>query len=325
MLALESLRAAMIRLLGTEQWSAEQLAAGLTNRTWAVTVQNASAPSLVVQALLDDEAAAGVGISRELQFGAAELASSLGIAPRLLERYDDLGVVVSEFFPGVMFGESGERRTDAIRGVARALRLLHAAPAEPRFASSSTAPMEGTEVLRKRAEAGNPARYAEFAWAMAPIDEITRRYAAERLLEPQRLCLTHNDLISGNILVGGPAQGVRLIDWEYAGLGDPYSDLGDFAGKCELEPGEELLLLAEYADGYSASMHAWLRVYRYINIVREALWGLAMTGLGLAEINYDAYTRLRFAQVGEYLGTPEFTWALDTLAGTPATVSLNID
>lgn len=305
-LALERLDATAERLADGTPWRAEALATGLTNRTWAVRLGDEPVPSFVVQVLLDDAAARAVGIDRTLQFAAAEVGSTLGIAPGLV-RYDaEQAVSVTEFFAGVMFGDAGPaRRSVAVREVGRALRLLHAAPAEPRFASPSTAPVDGSAALRARAQAANAALSEEFAWAMAPIDLVARHG------DRARIALTHNDLITGNILVG---DGIRLIDWEYSGLGDPYSDLGDFAGKCELSPAEERELLDEYCGAYDPVVHAWLRVYRVVNVVREALWGIAMTRIGKAETDYEAYVRFRFAQTGEYLQTPEYRWAAETLA-----------
>ena len=45
----------------------------------------------------------------------------------------------------------------------------------------------------------------------------------EKLLaEIRRPALCHNDLVHSNIIDGDP---VRLIDWEYSAVGDPYFDL----------------------------------------------------------------------------------------------------
>jgi thiamine kinase-like enzyme len=46
---------------------------------------------------------------------------------------------------------------------------------------------------------------------------------ADLRFTPYRECLCHNDLVAGNILEG--SQGLKFIDWEYAGLGDPWFDL----------------------------------------------------------------------------------------------------
>ena len=46
--------------------------------------------------------------------------------------------------------------------------------------------------------------------------------ATRRSVRPSALC--HNDLVAGNILETD-GQGLVLIDWEYAGIGDPFFDL----------------------------------------------------------------------------------------------------
>ena len=64
----------------------------------------------------------------------------------------------------------------------------------------------------------------------------------------------HNDLLAANfIAVPG---GIRIVDWEYAGMGDRYFDLANFAVNNELDgDGEEAFLAAylERAAGARAS------------------------------------------------------------------------
>ncbi|UFS58606.1 phosphotransferase [Subtercola endophyticus] len=301
-IAAERLEEAMARFVGTVDWHAETLAAGLTNRSWIVRIEGAD--PVVAQSLMDADGARSIGIDRERQYAAADLAASLGIAPRMLVRYLDLGVVISEFVVGTTFFDATELRPRAIVDIARSLRTLHAVEPDPRFENDITVPMSGTRLIRERARSANPQMFAEFSWAIDPIETV------EELYRGRDLCLLHNDLTDGNILVGPVT---RLVDWEYCGLGDPYSDLGDFAGKCELSVDEELVLIEHYQGEYDWQVHAWLRLYRYINVVREALWGIRMTEIGKSESDYDAYARFRFAQVGDYIGGAEFSWAVESL------------
>ena len=47
----------------------------------------------------------------------------------------------------------------------------------------------------------------------------------------------HNDLLTANFLHDG--ERVQIIDWEYAGMGDRYFDLGNFAVNNELVEDDE--------------------------------------------------------------------------------------
>ena len=56
--------------------------------------------------------------------------------------------------------------------------------------------------------------------------------------------LCHDDLLAANFL--RCADGIRIVDWEYAGMGDRYFDLGNFAVNNELDAGQEAALLDAY-------------------------------------------------------------------------------
>ena len=72
------------------------------------------------------------------------------------------------------------------------------------------------------------------------------------------------------------ADGLRIVDWEYAGMGDRYFDLGNFAVNNELDDAEE--------DGASSTPTssepptprrlATLRLMRFMSDFREAMWGV---------------------------------------------------
>ena len=47
----------------------------------------------------------------------------------------------------------------------------------------------------------------------------------------------HNDLLAANFIAG--EQHLWIVDWEYAGMGDRYFDLANFAVNNELDDGGE--------------------------------------------------------------------------------------
>ena len=56
----------------------------------------------------------------------------------------------------------------------------------------------------------------------------------------------HNDLLNANFIDDG--ERLRIVDWEYAGMGDPFFDLGNFSINHELPPEADEALLRAY-DG----------------------------------------------------------------------------
>jgi thiamine kinase-like enzyme len=67
--------------------------------------------------------------------------------------------------------------------------------------------------------------------------------SAYALIEPGPQALCHNDLVCQNVLEG---DGLALIDWEYAGMGDPFFDLAIVVQHHELEENLARHFLAAY-------------------------------------------------------------------------------
>ncbi len=88
----------------------------------------------------------------------------------------------------------------------------------------------------------------------------------------------HDDLLAGNLIQ--TEHEILLVDWEYAGIGHRYFDLGNLAVNNEFDEAAELRLLEAYfgetLDGGPTrdSRLAALRLYRLVSDAREAAWGV---------------------------------------------------
>jgi thiamine kinase-like enzyme len=84
-------------------------------------------------------------------------------------------------------------------------------------------------------------------------------------------------LLLGNFIDAGTA--LKIIDWESAGLGDRFFDLGNFAAHNELSEDQERLLLAYYfGEARPADLHR-LRLMRLVSDLREATWGYLQSAI----------------------------------------------
>ena len=77
-----------------------------------------------------------------------------------------------------------------------------------------------------------------YAWAR----QVARRIEQLRRAAPERPC--HNDLLNANFIDDG--RRVRIVDWEYAGMGDVFFDLANFAINHELDARRPWALLEAY-------------------------------------------------------------------------------
>ena len=102
----------------------------------------------------------------------------------------------------------------------------------------------------------------------------------------------HNDLLAGNFIRG--AEQLWIVDWEYAGMGDRYFDLANFAVNNELgEAGEQALLGAYFARAGAdrAQRLATLRLMMFMSDFREAMWGVVQTAVSELDFDFDDYAR----------------------------------
>jgi thiamine kinase-like enzyme len=122
--------------------------------------------------------------------------------------------------------------------------------------------------------------------------------------------LCHNDLLAANFLASDA--GIRLIDWEYAALGDPYFDLGNFAVNNGLGAAEEEAFLGAYL-GAAPGAHrlARLRLMRFMSDFREAMWAVLQGTLSDLDFDFGAYARTHFDRLAAGAADPGFEHLLE--------------
>jgi uncharacterized cupin superfamily protein len=279
----EELRDTMREMFPTrDAWQAHALDGGMTNRSWRVRFDH-SAPDVVVQLLAPPESAGQLGIRRDVQRRVEELIGPLDLAPTVLVRSDQPQAVASTFVDAVPLPAAGPDRRREIVDVAAALRVLHACevPVGEDLAGRLSDGFGSIRWLRSGVEARSRQAIEPFAEALSVITEF------ERLRGAYRRCLVHSDLSAGNVLVGDR---VYIIDWEYAGLGDPWYDLGGFSARNALDDDEERLLISVYNGSPDEGLLSVLRLYRFLVIVAEALWGLTAADVAFADFDHLTYS-----------------------------------
>jgi thiamine kinase-like enzyme len=113
-------------------------------------------------------------------------------------------------------------------------------------------------------------------------------------------------LLSANFIDGGDR--LWLVDWEYAGMGDPFFDLGNFAVNNDLaEEGENALLVAYGSEDGDA-----LVLMRFMSDFREAMWGVVQLAISELDFDFGAYAEEHFERLARTAAEPRFQKALQT-------------
>ena len=173
-----------------------------------------------------------LGIDRQAECSANKLAADVGIAPPVAAFLESPPCLVTRFITGRELTEEELREpADTLAEVARALRTFHDSGDELTTGFDSFRVVE--EYASTAASRGVEAP-PEFADALAPGAGDPQGVAGQEAHDPVPC---HNDLLSANFLHDGKQ--IRIVDWEYAGMGDRYFDLGNFAVNNELGADDE--------------------------------------------------------------------------------------
>ncbi len=272
----------LIPLLGPLEGEPRPLEGGITNRNYRATF--AGREHVIRLPGRDTEL---LGIDRAAEGRAASAAAELGVAPPVTAVLEDPPCLVCEFVPGRQVTEEDLREPGLLENLARTLARLHQGGQAPRVAFSPFRVVEDYDATARRRGASIPDDFAP-AHARAKRIEAALGDAGEHAP-----VLCHNDLLAGNLLVDGDR--IWIVDWEYAGSGDRWFDLGNLAVNNGLGPDEEDRLLAAYFDQPPDDRRrAALGLMRYMSDFREAMWGVVQGTVSDLDFDFEGYAREHF-------------------------------
>lgn len=272
----------------------EVLGGGITNHNFKVTLDDG-----VYVLRIAGRDTALLGIDRNVEHQASLAAAAVGVGPEVIAFVEPEGYLVTRFIEGKIVPLERMREGETIGRVARSLRAVHAGPSLPaRFNSfrvvedyRSTAFSYGSDV---------PPAYA---WAR----QIARRIERARGTSPERPC--HNDLLNANFIDGDDGR-IRIVDWEYAGMGDPFFDLANFSINHELDADGRAALLEAYFGSLRAGDVRALDLMRFMSDFREAMWGVVQRAVSELDFDFAGYTDEHFERLQATAAEPGFRAAL---------------
>jgi thiamine kinase-like enzyme len=220
-----------------------------------------------------------LGISREVEHAATVAAAGVGVGPEVIAFIRPEGYLVTRFIVGTGISDSAVHDPGAIRRVADSIRRVHGGPAIPGI----FAPFRIGEAYRALAVArgiGIPDSYETAHGRM-------RRIEIACLRDPVEMRPCHNDLLNANFIDDG--ERIRIVDWEYAGMGDPFFDLGNFSVNHGLDADEDGILLEAYEGEVRPERLARLRLMRVVSDFREGMWGILQQAISTLDVDFVAY------------------------------------
>jgi thiamine kinase-like enzyme len=300
----DELVAAMQRIpeLAGRELTLTALTGGITNRNFLVEAEGTTDRWVIRLAGNDTYL---LGISREVEHAATVAAAGVGVGPEVTAFIRPEGYLVTRFIVGSPVSDEAVRRPETLRRVADSLRRIHDGPAIPGL----FIPLRIAEAYRGLAAARGVPIPPEYELAAA----VGRRIELACLTAPLPMRPCHNDLLNANFIDDGVR--IRIVDWEYAGMGDPFFDLGNFSINHELTREQDEILLAAYDGAVRPDRLARLTLMRVVSDMREAMWGVLQQGVSTLDVDFVAYAGDHFDRLLANASTPAFERALREASG----------
>lgn len=237
----------------------------------------------------DSPAVIGSSLSRAEEFAVLEVAHQAGVlVPEPVSFCADPAVIGSPFaltgfVPGEALGArvvkdtrlGGDREVLA-RRLGQELAKVHGIrPPHPALGF-----LEPPDTEPAKREAARIRQALDALRAVRPVVEWGLRFADLHAPACSEVRLLHGDFRTGNYLLDERGLGA-ILDWEFAGWGDPMADLGWFTAACwrfgrpELEAGG-IGSRAAFYEGYRAASEVEIRdeAVRYWELMAHLRWAL---------------------------------------------------
>lgn len=277
-LSLEEALARVSQWAGVSNLQTTLLTDGITNQNYRIDVGGESFVLRIAGANTEL-----LGIDRYNEHAAHHAAAALGIAPEILCFIEPEGYIVSRFVAGRPVSPEEIALPENIRQVTALLRRVHAMPAIP----GTFSPFRVVEDYTQTAQRYGVAFPANFDWLLARMADIEAVF----LQDPFVPCPCHNDLLNANFLNDGQ---IRILDWEYAGMGDRFFDLANFSVNHSFGDEQDRLLVTAYFGEATPARLARLKLMKIMSDFREAMWGMVQIGISQLDFDFREYADKHF-------------------------------
>jgi thiamine kinase-like enzyme len=236
-----------------------------------------------------------LGIDREHERAINQAAASVGVAPEVVDFLRPEGYLVTRFIRGRTVSPEEMGRPDRIRQVAETLRIIHGLPPIP----GTFSPFRMVETYAELARAHQVVLPSEYG----PLLDVAHHIEEAFHHQPFTPRPCHNDLLNGNFLDDGR---LRILDWEYGGMGDIFFDLANFSAHHGFSDEPDRQLLAAYFGQVRTPDFARLRLMKVMSDFREAMWAVLQIGISKLDFDFRDYARQHFAKIQTRIADPRW-------------------
>ena len=273
------------------------LSGGITNLNFKI---DADGRSYVIR--LAGAGTEQLGIKRDVEYAANKAAGEMGIAPEVVYFIEPEGYIVTRFINGKRVMPEEIVKPHNLARAASKLRLFHRHA--PKLKGEFNV-FRRVDNLVKVSKSHNSKFPFDWNWVLQKKKEVETAL----LKDPYIPTPCHDDLLNLNWLdedVPGEVGELRLLDWEYAGMGDIFFDLGNFSHHHRLTEDQQRFFLYSYFGEVTPKHFARLKLMEPMSELHEAMWGTTQTGISTLEEDFQGYADLWFGRLRQHV--TDFRW-----------------
>lgn len=273
----------------------EIMPGGLTNKNFKLTIQDGTEVAVRV---------AGQGtykyINRPGEKHNASMMASIGIAPEIYYYDPSTGSQLVEFIKAdTMHAEDFKTRPDVVTKAADIMRKYHDSGLEFKGVNNPIAKIkEYVEILKTN---NFDKRYDNWDRIVEKLEKIEAAYSKN----PPKLVPCHNDTLAENFMYDGKV--MRVIDWEYGGMGDNFYDMACVFVENPLpKDHEDLYLKTYFGEEPSEEEMARVLINKFLVVSHWSTWSLVQIAYGKDHDFYWEYGRTRSVDAEEFMNDENF-------------------
>jgi thiamine kinase-like enzyme len=247
-----------------------------------------------------------LGIDRSRESICTAIAAQVGVGAEVIHFLADEEVLVTRFIVGKGITPEMAAEPDTLRRIVDSMKRYHAGPTFP----GTFSPFETVRNYHRLALERGVSFPDTLLRVFALMTEIEHALAESGSVQV-RPC--HNDLLASNFIDDGRT--IWILDWEYAGMGDIFFDLGNFAVNQSLNDAQCELLLHYYFGEVRPANLAHLHLMRLGSDLRESFWGFLQLGISELDFDYREYAHHHLNRFLQNAASPHFAqWFRDIRA-----------
>ena len=244
-----------------------------------------------------------LGIDRGRERTCTAVAAQMGVGAEVVHflASESEEVLITRFIVGTIIAPETAAQPETLRRIVDSMHRYHGGPDFP----GTFSPFETVRSYHRLALEHSVSFPDTLPQVFALMTQIEQAIGPLDQLTP-----CHNDLLASNFIDDGYT--IRILDWEYAGMGDLFFDLGNFAVNQSLNEQQCELLLRYYFGEVRPADVAHLHLMRLGSDLRESFWGFLQLGISELDFDYSEYAHHHLNRFLRNVATPQFEqWLQD--------------